>query len=217
MTSFCLWFQTSAIFLYLPDQKTLANMHIVTHLSCGLIKQIISSNVGGYRGMKAWYKPVEYTPLSTCIPLALCNHLTRKLSALPDPSNCISRIKTPIGNLRYGDRFSSLWQSPEDDLHLGLPFGYSTRVSHVLICRTSRHANDGNLIKKLKWNWQGYLLKTPGIHMWNALSQGNQMLATAKVDIAALFAQVKIHGSSSHPDICVETSKNHLWSNSACI
>lgn len=87
----------------------------------------------------------------------------------------------------------------------------------TLICRTSRHANDGNLIKKLKWNWQGYLLKTPDIHMWNALSQGNQMLATAKVDIAALFAQVKIHGSSSHPDICVETSKNHLWSNSACI
>ncbi len=132
MTSFCLWFQTSAIFLYLPDQKTLANMHIVTHLSCGLIKQIISSNVGGYRGMKAWYKPVEYTPLSTCIPLALCNHLTRKLSALPDPSNCISGIKTPIGNLRYWDRFGSLWQSPEDDLHLGLPFGYSTRVSHIL-------------------------------------------------------------------------------------
>ncbi len=29
----------------------------------GLTKHIISNNVGGCKGMKAWYKPVEYRPL----------------------------------------------------------------------------------------------------------------------------------------------------------
>jgi hypothetical protein len=96
-TLFCLVVLDICIHIYLWKIMSIVhNLGIFTHLSCGLIKQIISSNVGGYGSMKAWYKPVEYTPLSTCISLPICNKFgDKELAAVVDLSNCTFKGKNP--------------------------------------------------------------------------------------------------------------------------